>query len=84
MPLKIGGMQLTTPGDIIVGGGAYAAGFAIDAFFFSGGATSAEAGAASAIGALSTKYAAQKAVRWMFGGNIEKSHKSDSSKDEIE
>jgi len=62
MAIKLGGLELGTPGDIIVGGGAYAVGFAVDAFFFSGGATSATTAGACAAGALSVKYAIQGAL----------------------
>ena len=60
MAIKIAGLELATAGDIIVAGGAYGVGFAVDALFFSGGATSAEVAGASAIGALSLKYAIQR------------------------
>lgn len=47
--IKIGGLELATTGDVIVGGLTYGTAFAIDAFFFTGGAASAEvAGAAAA------------------------------------
>jgi hypothetical protein len=62
MAIKLGGLELATPGDIVVGGGAYAIGFAVDAFFFSGGATSATTAGACAAGALSLKYAVQTAL----------------------
>lgn len=58
--MKIGGIELATPGDIIVGGAGYMCGFAVDAFFFTGGAASAEVAGATAMGALSAKYAVQK------------------------
>jgi len=61
--LKIGGVNLTTPGDVIVGGAAYVCGFTTDALFFSGGVTSGEVGAASMIGAIAAKYAAQEALK---------------------
>ena len=44
---------------MIVGGPAYGAAFAIDAFFFTGGATSAEVAGAAAVAALGAKYAVQ-------------------------
>lgn len=62
--MNIGGIELATRGDIIVGGLSFAGGFAVDAFFFSGGATSAAAGGATMAGALGVKYAIQK----MFSG----------------
>lgn len=58
--MNIGGVELATPGDIIVGGLSFAGGFAVDAFFFSGGATSSEVGGATMAGALGVKYAIQK------------------------
>ena len=57
--MKIGEIELTTPGDIIVGGAGYVCGFAVDAFFFIDGAASAEVAGATAMGALSVKYAVQ-------------------------
>lgn len=59
MAVKIGNLEFATAGDLIVGGGAFALGFGVDAFFFSGGATSTEAGGACAAGALAAKYAVQ-------------------------
>jgi len=49
---------------VIVGGPAYGAAFAIDAFFFTGGATSAEVAGAAAVAALGAKYAVQSLRRW--------------------
>lgn len=63
MPFKIGGLELATRGDMIVGGLAYGTTFAIDAFFFTGGATSSEAAGAAAAGALGAKYAIQESLR---------------------
>lgn len=63
MTLKIGDLELATPGDIIVGGGAFAATFAIDAFYFPDGASSVESAGAAAIGALAFKYAVQEIFR---------------------
>jgi len=63
MSLKFGDLELATPGDIIVGGGAFACAFAVDAFFFPEGASSVESAGASAIGALALKYATQELLR---------------------
>jgi hypothetical protein len=60
--MNIGGIDVHTPGDIIVVGAGFAAGFAVDAFFFSGGVTASETGAATAMAALSSKYAVQKFI----------------------
>jgi ABC-type Co2+ transport system permease subunit len=56
MAFKIGDLELITPGDIFIGGLAYGAAFAIDAFFFTDGATSAEVANAATMAALGTKY----------------------------
>ncbi len=61
MGIKVGNLEFATAGDLIVGGGAFSIGFGIDAFLFSGGATSTEAGGASMAGALALKYGIQKA-----------------------
>lgn len=58
-PINIGGIELATPGDVAVGGIAYATGFAVDAFFFSGGVTSGATGGACTAGALGVKYSIQ-------------------------
>ena len=63
MAIKIGDLELATPGDVVVGGLAYGVAFATDAFFFSGGATSAETAGAAAAAALGAKYAVQDLVR---------------------
>jgi len=63
MAFKIGDLELGTPGDVIVGGLAYGAAFAIDALFFTGGATSAEVAGATAAAALGAKYAVQESWR---------------------
>jgi hypothetical protein len=59
MGIKFGDLELATKTDVAVAGLAYVATFAADAFFFSGGVTSHEAGLAGAIGALGAKYALQ-------------------------
>ena len=58
--MKFAGLELNTPGDIIVGGISFAAGSAADAFFFSGGMTSTAVGGATAIGALGIFQAIKK------------------------
>jgi hypothetical protein len=63
MAVKFGNLEFATAGDLIAGGGAFAVGFAVDSFLFSGGATSTETGGACAAGALAGKYAAQKVWR---------------------
>jgi hypothetical protein len=60
---KIGDLELGTPGDVIVGGLTYGTAFAIDAFFFTGGAASAEVAGAAAAAALGAKYAIQESWR---------------------
>ena len=77
--MNIGGIELATPGDIIVGGLSFAGGFAVDAFFFSGGATSAEVGGATMAGALGVKYAIQK----MFFGGKKTPLQEDVSDDDV-
>ncbi len=77
--MNIGGIELATRGDIIVGGLSFAGGFAVDAFFFSGGATSAAAGGATMAGALGVKYAIQK----MFSGEKKTPLREDVSDDDV-
>lgn len=55
-PIRIGAVELATPGDVAVGGLAYAIGFGVDAFFFSHGVTSGATAGACAAGALGAKY----------------------------
>lgn len=62
MAIKLGGIELATPGDIIVGGTTYGVVFAVDAFFFSGGATSAQSAGAATAAALGAKYGIQKLI----------------------
>lgn len=65
MAFKIAGLELATPGDVIIVGSAYGAAFVIDAFFFTGGASSTEVAGATAITALSAKFAVQASwQRW--------------------
>jgi hypothetical protein len=64
LAIKLGDLELATPGDVVVGGTAYGVAFAVDAFFFSGGATSAESAGAAAAAALGLKYGIQKALAW--------------------
>ncbi len=59
MAIKLGDLELATPGDVIVGGTTYGVVFAIDAFYFSGGATSAQSAGAAAVAALGVKYGIQ-------------------------
>lgn len=65
MPIKLGGLEIASTGDLIAGGGAYAAGFAIDSFLFPGGATSSEVAGACAIAGLALKYAVEALVRYL-------------------
>ncbi|MCU7834994.1 MAG: hypothetical protein KZQ83_07020 [gamma proteobacterium symbiont of Taylorina sp.] len=58
-PVKIVGIELSTPGDIATAGLAYAIGFGIDAFFFSHGVSSGAAAGACAAGAIGAKYTIQ-------------------------
>lgn len=79
MSLKIGDMELATPGDVLVGGLAYGITFAVDAFFFSGGATSAESAGAAAAGALGAKYAIQEGL-WRWKNRRKKGTEREKSK----
>ena len=58
-PIKLVGIEMTTPGDIATAGLAYAIGFAVDAFFFSHGVSSGAAAGACAAGAIGAKYSIQ-------------------------
>jgi hypothetical protein len=80
LAIKLGGIELATPGDVIVGGTAYGVVFAIDAFFFSGGATSAQSAGAAAAAALGVKYGVQKYIARRNAKRLE--DKSSSSDDE--
>jgi hypothetical protein len=64
MPIKLGGLEIASTGDLVVGGAAYAVGFAVDAFFFPGGASSPEVAGATAIAGLAIKYAVHGAIRY--------------------
>ena len=58
-PIKFVGIELSTPGDIATAGIAYAIGFGVDAFFFSGGVSSGATAGACAAGAIGAKYSIQ-------------------------
>ncbi len=58
-PVKLAGIELSTPGDIATAGLAYAIGFGVDAFFFSGGVSSGATAGACAAGAIGAKYSIQ-------------------------
>ena len=58
-PIKFAGIELSTPGDIATAGIAYAIGFGVDAFFFSGGVSSGATAGACAAGAIGAKYSIQ-------------------------
>lgn len=58
-PIKIVGIELSTPGDVATAGIAYAIGFGVDAFFFSHGVSSGAAAGACAAGAIGAKYTIQ-------------------------
>ena len=55
-PIKIVGIELSTPGDVATAGIAYAIGFGVDAFFFSHGVSSGATAGACAAGAIGAKY----------------------------
>lgn len=58
-PIKLAGIELSTPGDVATAGMAYALGFGLDAFFFSGGVSSGATAGACAAGAIGLKYSIQ-------------------------
>ena len=59
MAIKLGELELATAGDVVVAGFAYGIGFAVDAFFFPGGAECGAVAGASAASAIGVKYAVQ-------------------------
>lgn len=59
-PIKFAGIELASSVDVAVAGISYAAGFGVDAFFFSGGVTSGATAGACAAGALGLKYSIQE------------------------
>lgn len=62
-PIKFASIELSTPGDVATAGVAYALGFGIDAFFFSGGVSSGATAGACAAGAIGAKYSLQELFR---------------------
>lgn len=77
--MNIGEIELVTPGDIIVGGLSFSTSFAVDAFFFSGGATSVEVGGATMAGTLGAKYA----IQMMFFGRKKTPPQESVSDDDV-